>query len=150
MSKDNIILSSGRSMIEMLGVIALGGIMTVATMQLYNYATTKSRSVQAENIITSASDDISTLLLGRGKGSEPNKFGNEWAEEKGVKLKDPWGKQMKLKWTGKENDSGRFSITITAPTAADCIHLIKRVVALRTSIDISKCENNANIEFFFK
>ena len=151
----NFILSSGRSMIEMLGVIAIGGVMTAATLQLYSYANRKSKSIQMENIINSAAEDISTLLLGRNWANMPfESSGDSYLTKKKMKLVDAWGKPFSVSKTSQASD-GRFMINITVDDIGDCITLAKRVSAFKIRVNdmnsFSRCKNKDNkMEFYFK
>lgn len=151
----NFILSSGRSMIEMLGVIAIGGVMTAATLQLYSYANRKSKSIQMENIINSAAEDISTLLLGRNWANMPfESSGDAYLTKKKMKLVDAWGKPFSVSKTSQASD-GRFMINITVDDIGDCITLAKRVSAFKIRVNdmnsFSGCKNKDNkMEFYFK
>lgn len=153
--KSNFILSSGRSMIEMLGVIALGGIMTAATLQLYSYANRKSKSIQMENIINNAAEDVSTLLLGRNWANMPfSDSGEAYLTKKKMKLVDAWGKPFTVSRT-PDASSGRFIITVTVSSIADCITLAKRISSFKTKVNdmdsFAGCKDKDNrMEFFFK
>ncbi len=155
MTKYSKILFGGRSMIEMLGVIAIGGVMTAATLQLYSYANRKSKAIQMENIINNTAEDINTLLLGRNWSNMPfDGNGKKYFEKKKIKLVDAWGKEFAVERTSTSTD-GRFFINITVNSIADCITLAKRISALKIKVNdmnsFSGCKNKDNkMEFYFR
>jgi hypothetical protein len=162
-SKSNKSLFSGRSMVEMLGVIAIGALLTGATMQLYSYATRKTKSLQMENQIADTVEDIRILLLGRS-WEKLTRIADEseaktYLEGKKIKMMDVWGSPIVIKRSADaDKGRGRFVIMLSAINTGDCINLGKRVVSSFTRVNgsdeefnISFCDTNANdMEFFFK
>ncbi len=156
------ILTGGRSMIEMLGVIAIGGVLTAGTMQLYQYATRKSKSLQMESQIIDTAEDVRTLLLGRSwarlEHIAEEGAAHTYFTKKKIKLMDVWGSPIVV-MRSESAESGRFLIKLSNINTGDCINMGKRIPAASLKVngsavtppDIPPCTAKENeMVFYFK
>ena len=125
-------LYKGRSMIEMLGVLALMGILTAATFQMYNYASNKSKAMNMEDQINQTAEDVKTLFLGRNwdgfQRISDRTSSEKYFEDKKIKLRDAWGNPIYiLRTETKDQKLARFYIQLNDIEAADCVNLGKRI-----------------------
>ena len=74
----NTISESGRSMTEMLGVLAVIGVLSIGGIQGYTYAMNKYRSNNILNEVNIASQDLSLKLLTAHTGNKQLRLGNPY------------------------------------------------------------------------
>lgn len=107
---------TGRSMIEMLGVLAIMGVITVAAVEMIGAAMRSQKR-------TTVQDEVAQLVTGvRQLFGEYDDFSgidnNTTFAAIGISSKNPYGGKYEL--TANASDRRQFIVTITGLNASDC------------------------------
>ncbi len=123
---------SGRSIVEMLGVLAIMGIITVMGIAGYSQAIGKINRNKVVEEITKLAQETRSIFAGRtsynqtdGEGSAAGyNIGTEVLKKMGFKLAAPYGGDYVVKSMGAPGADPAFSVTVCNVPAADCLQFM--------------------------
>jgi len=114
---------SGRSLIEMLGVMAIGMVMTVATFSGIQRLRSNMNRQSAIEEVNRLATEARTLYAG-GRGFDRSLQANLMGvmNMQGTTMPNPFGGEFRISMLGSGDTSRYFKITITGLSQADCIY----------------------------
>jgi len=115
--------ASGRSLIEMLGVMAIGMVMTVAAFSgIQRLRSSMNRQSVVEEVNKFANEARTLYAGGRGydRSMQANIMGILGMQ--GDSIPNPFGGEYRISMLGSEETGRYFKITITGLSQADCIY----------------------------
>jgi Tfp pilus assembly protein PilE len=139
-------LDSGRSMIEMLGVLAIIGVLTVSAIQLYSSAMSKYNRMAVIEDISTMSQEISSYYAGK---EDYTGISIRFLESAEIipDSQTPWNTEYEIFATGEDNQ--QFAIRLNELDKGDCMYLAdwewtgkKNVLVGTTAVD-----DNTDLEF---
>ncbi len=131
---------SGRSMIEMLGVLAIMAVLTVGAIQLVNYAMKTQKKGTVEQEITQITTGIRGLNLTSFESIDNGVF-----SALGMSQKNPYDGNYEVE--ANPSDSSQFIIKITGLAKSECEYFkLKRWTESAGYIDSEGKESGATAE----
>lgn len=129
---------SGRSIIEILGVLGIMMVLMAGTLRIYDYADQKSKLFKFEQQINDIAEDVKTLFIGRNwdgfaRLSTANSS-QAYLMDKEINLRDPFGNDIMVLRT-KSSKIGKFYIKVSKVNLKACLVLAKRVPSTLKSVN---------------
>ena len=119
---------SGRSIVEMLGVLAIMGVITVMGISGYSQAVGKiNRNSVVEQVVKLA-QETRGLFAGRGSYNEDDTKTESYdiagtlLTKMGLKLENPYGQKYTVDSFGSTGNNPGFVITIPGVSQDDCLY----------------------------
>lgn len=121
---------SGRSIVEMLGVLAIMGVITVMGIAGYSQAIGKINRNNTVEQITRLAQEVRSLFASRttynssdSLTSEENyDIGTELLKKMGYNMSAPFGGDYTVKSFGFAGNNPGFTVTLTGVPQADCLY----------------------------
>ena len=119
---------SGRSIVEMLGVLAVMGVITVMGIQGYSQAISKINKNKTVESITRIAQEVRGLFASRQSynsndmSSEVYDIGGSLLEPMGVNITSPYGGKFVVKSVGAKGQNSGFYISVDNIPRSDCLY----------------------------
>ncbi len=121
---------SGRSIVEMLGVLAIMGVITVMGIQGYSQAIGKINRNNLVEDITRIAQEVRGLYAGRSSynekdgadGSAGYNIGTNLLAKMNYKLSSPYGGDYKIESFGTTGKNPGFSVSVENVPVEDCLY----------------------------
>jgi hypothetical protein len=119
--------ASGRSLIEMLGVMAIGMVMTVAAfsgIQRLRSSMNRQQVIEDVNRFVSEIRGLYAGHRGYDRALQANIMGS--MNMQGSAIPNPLGGEYRIRMLGSSEPARNFKVTITGLSQSDCIHFAMR------------------------
>ena len=121
---------SGRSIVEMLGVLAIMGVITVMGIQGYSQAMGKMNRSKVTEQITEMAQEVRSLFATRQTYNENDDadggydIGNNLLRKMGMNMNAPYGGEYSVVSRGKAGGNPGFIITVPNIPTSDCLYFM--------------------------
>lgn len=139
-SKYNFHQQAGRSMIEMLGILALAGIMTYGAIKLYQSMRNRTARTTAEMTLSDLASNAKLLFRGRGDYSA---ISMDYLVKAGA-LKNTNSPLPNTEMTVQSADLGKsFAIVLSGLSFGDCAYFATTKIDWATAIKVNGFSDDA-------
>ncbi len=140
---------SGRSIVEMLGVLAIMGVITVMGISGYSQAIGKINRNNVVEQVTKLAQETRGVFAGRTSyneaddKTEENDIGESILKKMGLKLETPYGGRYTVKSVNSTGNNPGFVVSIPNVSVEDCLYFTTMSWMDTLDPTISKVENKA-------
>ncbi len=113
---------SGRSIVEMLGVLAIMGVITVMGISGYSQAIGRINRNKAVEEITKIAQEVRGLFAGQDSYGADKDIGTDLLDKMKFKRDTPYGGKYLVKSFGSAGNNPGFSITVNNVPMEDCLY----------------------------